>query len=183
MPSQTEIAEALGLTRQRISILVKKGMPIDSVEAATSWRRAQDDARKAHAPVVDAAQLDDGSLAERIRKQNEDVSRARDIWRAAMEQGDPNQAKYHTQFNQATSKLLDLEAEQERRLILSRDYITAKEAAEAMRQLTAEFVNRLDKLALDVAEACNPENPAKAVKALETWARKTREDLSADEQV
>ena len=182
MPSQTEIAEALGLTRQRISILVKKGMPIDSVEAAMAWRRAQDDARKAHAPVVDAAQLDDGSLAERIRKQNEDVSRARDIWRAAMEQGDPNQAKYHTQFNQATSKLLDLEAEQERRLILSRDYITAKEAAEAMRQLTAEFVNRLDKLALDVAEACNPENPAKAVKALEAWARKTREDLSSDEQ-
>ena len=177
-----EIGNALGVTPQRVSVLKRDGMPTHSIEAAMAWRTNREESRKAHAPVVDAAQLDDGSLAERIRKQNEDVSRARDIWRAAMEQGDPNQAKYHTQFNQATSKLLDLEAEQERRLILSRDYITAKEAAEAMRQLTAEFVNRLDKLALDVAEACNPENPAKAVKALEAWARKTREDLSSDEQ-
>jgi hypothetical protein len=158
-------------------------MPTHSIEAALAWRANREANRKASAPVVDAAQLDDGSLAERIRKQNEDVSRARDIWRAAMEQGDPNQAKYHTQFNQATSKLLDLEAEQERRLILSRDYITAKEAGEAMRQLTAEFVNRLDKLALDVAEGCNPENPAKAVKVLEMWVRRVKAELSAvDEQ-
>lgn len=176
-----ELGNALGVTPQRISVLKRDGMPTHSVEAALAWRANREAARKAHAPQVDATELDDGSLAERIRKQNEDVSRARDIWRAAMEGGDPNQAKYHTQFNQATSKLLDLEAEQERRLILSREYITAKEAAEAMRQLTAEMVNRLDKLALDIAEACNPENPAKAVKALEAWARKTRSELSADE--
>jgi hypothetical protein len=30
-----------------------------------------------------------------------------------------------------------------------------------------------------VAEGCNPENPAKAVKALEAWVRKTRADLSS----
>jgi hypothetical protein len=42
----------------------------------------------------------------------------------------------------------------------------------------AEVVNRLDKLALDCAEGCNPETPAKAVKVLEAWVRKTREDLS-----
>lgn len=52
MPSQTDIAEALGLTRQRVSILVKKGMPIDSVEAATAWRQAQEDARLRKAPIA-----------------------------------------------------------------------------------------------------------------------------------
>jgi len=50
-----------------------------------------------------------------------------------------------------------------------------------MRQLMGDVVNRLDKLALDVAEGCNPENPAKAVKALETWVRKTKADLSAND--
>ena len=52
-----------------------------------------------------------------------------------------------------------------------------------MRQITSEMVNRLDKLALDVAEGCNPENPAKAVKVLEAWVRKVRAELTADEQV
>lgn len=182
MPSQTEIAEALGLTRQRISILVKKGMPIDSVEAATAWRQTQEDARVRRAPTA-PEQLDDGSLADTISEHRALVGRARGVWQAAMEQGDPNQGKYQSAYNASLRSLVQLEAEQERRLILSRDYITAKEAGEAMRQLTAEFVNRLDKLALDVAEGCNPENPAKAVKVLEAWARKTREDLSADEQV
>ena len=51
-----------------------------------------------------------------------------------------------------------------------------------MRELAATMVNRLDKLALDVAESCNPENPAKAVKAIESWVRRTKADLSANEE-
>ena len=96
-----------------------------------------------------------------------------------MEGQDPNQGKYQTAYNQSLKTLMDLEDEQERRLILAKDYISAKEAGEAMRSLMADVVNRLDKLALDVAEGCNPENPAKAVKALEAWVRKTRADLSS----
>ena len=172
MPSQTEIAEALGLTRQRISILVKKGMPIDSVEAATAWRRAQDDARVRRAPVA-PEQLDDGSLADTISEHRALVGRARGVWQAAMEQGDPNQGKYQSAYNASLRSLVQLEAEQERRLILAKD----------MRELAAGVVNRLDKLALDVAEGCNPENPAKAVKVLEAWVRRVKAELSsADEQ-
>jgi hypothetical protein len=52
----------------------------------------------------------------------------------------------------------------------------------AMRELAATMVNRLDKLALDVAESCNPENPAKAVKVLEAWVRRVKAELSQDEQ-
>jgi hypothetical protein len=78
---------------------------------------------------------------------------------------------------------VQLEAEQERRIILTKDFISAKEAAEAMRELASGVVNRLDKLALDVAEGCNPENPAKAVKVLEAWVRRVKAELSAvDEQ-
>ena len=180
MPSQTEIAEALGLTRQRVSILVKKGMPIDSVEAAISWRQSQEDARVRKAPIA-TAQLDDGTLADTIAEHRSLVGRARGVWQAAMESGDTNQAKYQSAYNASLKSLINLEEEQERRLILAKDYISAKEASEAMRQITSEVVNRLDKLALDVAEGCNPENPAKAVKVLEAWVRKVRAELTADE--
>ena len=181
MPSQTDIAEALGLTRQRVSILVKKGMPIDSVEAATAWRQAQEDARLRKAPIA-PAQLDDGSLADTILEHRSLVTRARGVWLGAMDAGDPNQGKYQSAYNQSLKTLVALEEEQERRLILAKDYISSKEAGEAMRELAATMVNRLDKLALDVAESCNPENPAKAVKVLEAWVRRVKAELSQDEQ-
>jgi len=181
MPSQTEIAEALGLTRQRVSILVKKGMPIDSVDAATAWRQAQEDARVRRAPIA-PAQLDDGSLADTIAEHRSLVGRARGVWQAAMEAGDPHQGKYQSAYNASLKSLIQLEEEQERRLILTKDYISAKEAGDAMREMTAAIVNRLDKLALDVAEGCNPENPAKAVKVLEAWVRRVKAELSTDEQ-
>lgn len=181
MPSQTDIAEALGLTRQRVSILVKKGMPIDSVEAATAWRQAQDDARIRKAPIA-PAQLDDGSLADTILEHRSLVTRARGVWLGAMDAGDPNQGKYQSAYNSSLRSLISLEEEQERRLILAKDYISSKEAGEAMRELAATMVNRLDKLALDVAESCNPENPAKAVKVLEAWVRRVKAELSQDEQ-
>ena len=181
MPSQTDIAEALGLTRQRVSILVKKGMPIDSVEAATAWRQAQEDARLRKAPIA-PAQLDDGSLADTILEHRSLVTRARGVWLGAMDAGDPNQGKYQSAYNSSLRSLISLEEEQERRLILAKDYISSREAGEAMRELAATMVNRLDKLALDVAEACNPENPAKAVKALEVWVRRVKSELSQDEQ-
>jgi transcriptional regulator with XRE-family HTH domain len=181
MPSQTDIAEALGLTRQRVSILVKKGMPIDSVEAATAWRQAQDDARVRKAPIA-PAQLDDGSLADTILEHRSLVTRARGVWLGAMDAGDPNQGKYQSAYNSSLRSLISLEEEQERRLILAKDYISSREAGEAMRELAATMVNRLDKLALDVAESCNPENPAKAVKVLEAWVRRVKAELSQDEE-
>ena len=181
MPSQTEIAEALGLTRQRVSILVKKGMPIDSVEAATAWRQAQEDARLRKAPIA-PAQLDDGSLADTILEHRSLVTRARGVWLGAMDAGDPNQGKYQSAYNSSLRSLISLEEEQERRLILAKDYISSREAGEAMRELAATMVNRLDKLALDAAEGCNPENPAKAVKVLEAWVRRVKAELSQDDE-
>ena len=136
----------------------------------------------AQAPKAAPAQLDDGTLSDTIAEHRTLVGRARGVWQAAMEGGDPNQGKYQTAYNQSLKTLVALEEEQERRLILAKDYISAKEAGEAMRELAATMVNRLDKLALDVAESCNPENPAKAVKALEVWVRRVKAELSQDEQ-
>jgi hypothetical protein len=180
-PTNSELGLALGVTAQRVSALRKEGMPTDSIEAAKAWREARAQVQRAQAPKAAPAQLDDGTLADTIAEHRTLVSRARGVWQAAMEGGDPNQGKYQTAYNQSLKTLVNLEEEQERRLILAKEYISSKEATEAMRQLMSAVVNRLDKLALDVAEACNPENPAKAVKALEAWTRKVRADLSSDE--
>lgn len=181
-PSNLEIGTALNITAQRVSVLKREGMPTDTVEAALAWRAQRDEARRAQAPKAAPAQLDDGTLADTIAQHRSLVSRARSVWQAAMESGDPNGPKYQTSYNQSLKTLVALEEEQERRLILANDYIRATDSAEAMRQLMGEVVNRLDKLGLDCAEGCNPENPAKAVKVLDAWVRKAKAELSQDEQ-
>ena len=180
--TNSELGLALGVTAQRISVLRKEGMPTDSIDAAKSWREARATVQRAQAPKAAPAQLDDGTLADTISEHRTLVGRARGVWQAAMEGGDPNQGKYQTAYNQSLKTLVALEEEQERRLILAKDYISSREAGEAMRELAATMVNRLDKLALDAAEGCNPENPAKAVKVLEAWVRRVKAELSQDDE-
>ena len=180
--TNAQFAAAFNLTVQAISYMKRNGMPTDTIEAALAWKAERDANRKARAPKAAPAQLDDGSLADTISEHRALVGRARGVWQASMEQGDPNQGKYQTAYNQSLKTLVALEEEQERRLILAKDYISSKEAAEAMRELASGVVNRLDKLALDVAEGCNPENPAKAVKVLEAWVRRVKADLSTQDE-
>jgi hypothetical protein len=173
-----ELASGLGLTTQRVSILLKEGMPGDSVDAAKVWREERTAAKKRGAPKPKVAELDDGSLADTIEEHRGLVGRARGVWEAAMEMGDPNQGKYQTAYNQSLKTLIALEEEQERRALLARDYIKASEAQEAMMRIVGEVIARLDKMPAEIGESCNPNDPPKAMEVLAAWVRKTREDLS-----
>jgi hypothetical protein len=173
-----ELASGLGLTTQRVSILLKEGMPGDSVDAAKAWREERTAAKKRGAPKPKVAELDDGSLADTIEEHRGLVGRARGVWEAAMEMGDPNQGKYQTAYNQSLKTLIALEEEQERRALLARDYIKASEAQEAMMRIVGEVIARLDKMPAEIGESCNPNDPPKAMEVLASWVRKTREDLS-----
>ena len=173
-----ELASGLGLTTQRVSILLKEGMPGDSVDAAKAWREERAAAKKRGAPKPKVAELDDGSLADTIEEHRGLVGRARGVWEAAMEMGDPNQGKYQTAYNQSLKTLIALEEEQERRALLARDYIKASEAQEAMLRIVGEIIARLDKMPAEIGESCNPNDPPKAMEVLAAWVRKTREDLS-----
>ena len=173
-----ELASGLGLTTQRVSILLKEGMPGDSVDAAKAWREERAAAKKRGAPKPKVAELDDGSLADTIEEHRGLVGRARGVWEAAMEMGDPNQGKYQTAYNQSLKTLINLEEEQERRALLARDYIKASEAQEAMLRIVGEVIARLDKMPAEIGESCNPNDPPKAMEVLAAWVRKTREDLS-----
>ena len=178
-----DIAKALGVTPQYIATLVRKGMPITSIEEAKAWRDAQVDGREKPAPKakVTPDSLDDGTLKTTIEQHRRLVSQAQGVWEASMDQGDSNQGKYQTAYNASLKTLMALEDEQKVRLKESRDFIKREEAEEAMRLLMGEVLAVLDKLGLDCAEKCNPDNPAMAVKALEAWVRSARNILSKDE--
>ena len=49
----------------------------------------------------------------------------------------------------------------------------------ATKTIVGELLAKLDDLPTDVAERCNKANPAQAIKPLQDWVRKTREDISA----
>jgi hypothetical protein len=182
MPKLTngQIASALGVSVARVSALRKEGMPDDSIESVLAWRQAREDERRRIAPEV-VETLDDGSIAERINSHRIKVNLAGQVWEQSIRDRDPNQGKFQTAYNQSLKTLLDLEEEQERRAVQARQFIKASESREAMTQLMSEILTRLDKLGLDCAEQCNPENPARAVKVLDGWVRKVRAELSQTE--
>ena len=178
-----DIAAALGVSPQRVSVLVRAGMPTDSIESAIEWRVKREDGRNKPAPKakVTPESLDDGTLTTTIEQHRRLVSQAQGVWEASMDQGDSNQGKYQTAYNASLKTLMALEDEQKVRLKESRDFIKREEAEEAMRLLMGEVLAVLDKLGLDCAEKCNPDNPAMAIKALEAWVRSARNSLSKDE--
>ena len=173
-----ELASGLGLTTQRVSILLKEGMPGDSVDAAKAWREERTAAKKRGAPKPKVAELDDGSLADTIEEHRGLVGRARGVWEAAMETGDPNQGKYQTAYNQSLKTLINLEEEQERRALQARDHIKAEDSRAAMVQLMGEVIARLDKLPVEAGEKANPNDPPVAIEALQAWVRIARADLA-----
>lgn len=199
--SQKTLVERWELTPGRISQLVAEGMPLDSVEAAEKWR-AQRHLSTGIPPSdykIESGQSQDQSVdvpdepEEKasttvletfdsiIERQRILVQISRNQYIKAVKSGSPQQSRLYASYDKTVNTLTKLKAEADRLAVMNGEYIRAKDSADAMRKLAGDFVNRLDKLALDVAEACNPDNPAKAVKVLEAWALRVRADLSKDE--
>jgi hypothetical protein len=172
-------------------------MPLTSIEDAEKWRaerhletgrppgnfRLDGDPLAVDLPIVattseakPASNLETfDSIVERQRIL---VQLSRNQYIKAVREGSPQQSKLYASYDKTVNTLTKLKAEADRLAVMNREYIRATDATEAMRSLMGEVINRLDKLGLDVAEQCNPENPAKALKVLENWTRKVRTDLS-----
>lgn len=173
-----DIAKALNVTPQRVTALVRQGMPTDSIESAIQWRDDRRAATSAPLPTrLDT--LDDGTLAATIQRHRQLVSTAQGVWEAAMAGGDPNQGKYQTAYNQSLKTLINLEEEQERRALNDKVFIKREVAEASVRELAGLVLARLEKVGLECAEKCNPDNPALAVKVLDAWVRSVRSDLSS----
>jgi hypothetical protein len=195
--SQKTLAERWELSPGRISQLVSEGMPLDSVEEAEKWRAqrhlttgiAPGDYKLDTAPGEEPAEEVEEKAPQTVletfdsivERQRILVQISRNQYIKAVKSGSPQQSRLYASYDKTVNTLTKLKAEADRLALMNREYIRASDATEAMRKLASDFVNRLDKLALDVAEACNPENPAKAVKALESWSLRVRTELSKDE--
>ena len=194
--SQKVLVQRWELSAGRISQLVAEGMPLDSIEEAEKWRAQRHmstgfppsdykidttvsgevempDEEDESAPTTVLETFD--SIVERQRIL---VQISRNQYIKAVKSGSPQQSRLYASYDKTVNTLTKLKAEADRLAIVNREYIRATDAAQAMRKLAGDYVNRLEKLSLDVAEACNPENPARAVKALDAWVYRLRTDIS-----
>ncbi len=193
---QKALAERWELSKGRISQLVAEGMPLDSVEAAEKWRAERiglnGNPAEGYSPSNEPGQETAHQAPQKqgvletfesiVERQRLLVQLSRNQYIKAVREGSPAQSKLYASYDKTVNTLTKLKAELDRIAVMGRDFIPATEATEAMREMTAGIVNRLDKLTLDVAEGCNPENPAKAVKVLEAWVRCVKADLSTHDE-
>lgn len=190
MASQIEIAVALGLTKGRVSQLVKEGMPTESVEAARAWREArkQYNEREGHISqpvqplvlgdldnILQSVTGDTGNseMDERIRNQVELCRLTREVFLQALTSGDPSQGKLYGNYDRAIGTLLSLEKVRFQREQEEGRLISADAAAARFSKVLGQLRSLIDRAELTVAPQANPENPPKALKAF----REFKEDL------
>lgn len=186
--TQKELAKLLGLSIGTVSKKCQEGMPKD-LEGAKAWielRKAgrhrklpKPKAQPAAAEVPPALKgLTAGTLSYALAQHRMLVDRARDTYLAAIEGNDPAQNKLQSAYNASLKTLLDLEDEEKKRAIEAREYIKLSEAQQIIERWTAKVVQKWDKLKLEAAEACNPDRPEVAIKALDAWTLDARKSLA-----
>jgi hypothetical protein len=188
--SQNEIAAALGLTKGRVSQLVKEGMPTESIEAARAWRdrRKLEMQSKGHIsqPVrpLDLSGLDnilqsvtgemgDSEMDTRVKEQTELCSLTRQVFMQALQSGDPSQGKLYANYDRAVATLLRLEKERFVRIQEEGKLIDAEAAAARFSKVLGQLRSQIERAELTFAPKANPDNPSKALKAY----REFKDDL------
>lgn len=119
----------------------------------------------------------DANFAQTIEEQMRMVAKARRLWDASIDAGDANSSKHQSAYNQSLKSLIMLQEEAERRSVFARNHILATESAEAMMKLAGRVVERFESLASECGEACNPNDPIKAISVLSKWAKEARAEM------
>lgn len=187
--TQKELAKQLGLAIGTVSKKCQEGMPKD-LEGAKAWIELRKAGRHRKLPKPKAQPaatevppalkgLTAGTLSYALAQHRMLVDRARDTYLAAIEGNDPAQSKLQSAYNASLKTLLDLEDEEKKRAIEAREYIKLSEAQEIIERWTAKVVQKWDKLKLEAAEACNPDRPEVAIKALDAWTLDARKSLAS----
>ena len=176
--TNAELGGLLSLSTGHVSRMIRLGMPRNDVDQARVWLAERAAGRGRSMARVTIAALDEHSLDDTLMQQRLLVQSARVAYRNAIESGDPQQGKLQTAYNQALKTLLTLEEEQRKRSAADGEFISKAEALNAIKVLVGEILGKLDNLPTDVAEKCNKANPAQAIKPLQDWVRKTREEIA-----
>jgi hypothetical protein len=182
MAQQSEIAAALGLTKGRVSQLVKEGMPTSSIEEARAWRdrRKIEMQNKGHIsqPVqpLNLSGLDsilqsvtgetgNSEMDTRVNEQTELCRLTRQVFMQALQSGDPSQGKLYANYDRAVATLLRLEKERFVRIQEEGRLIDAEAAAARFSKVLSQLRSQIERAELTFAPKANPDNPSKALKA------------------
>jgi hypothetical protein len=182
MAQQSEIAAALGLTKGRVSQLVKEGMPTTSIEEARAWRdkRKVEMQNRGHIsqPVqpLNLSGLDsilqsvtgetgNSEMDTRVNEQTELCSLTRQVFMQALQSGDPAQGKLYANYDRAVATLLRLEKERFVRIQEEGRLIDAEAAAARFSKVLSQLRSQIERAELTFAPKANPDNPSKALKA------------------
>ena len=157
--SQGQVAKALGISQPAVAKAVKRGMPLDSVEAAMEWRRMNQSARRgrvsqpaATPAAAEPAELpDELAVTDRLRRLAvQDFENAGSIQeRAAASRTVRDAEEAHE-----TRKRDMVKSEQEAQTLMHRDQVQAVIAEEA-----GKLRALLEAMPAALAQAANPADP------------------------
>jgi hypothetical protein len=160
--SQGQIAKALGISQPAVAKAVKRGMPLDSFEAATEWRRANQNARRTKTsqppaprptePAPDPVDLpDDLAVTDHMRR-----IAVRDFEAAGsiQERAAASRTVRDAEEAHETRKRDMVKSEQEAQTLMHRDQVQAVIAEE-----TGKLRSLLEAMPAAIAQAANPSDP------------------------
>jgi len=185
-----DLANALGVSRVRVTQLVGQGMPTDTIEGARAWRdkRRSENERAGHISVpvrplvlegldnllnTVSQATGDEEMDLRIKQQVDLVEMTRTVFEQAVTGGDPSQSKLYANYDKAVATLLRLERERHIRLQERGRLVDADEASARFGKILGQLRSLIERAELTVAPQANPDNPPKALKAF----REFRDDL------
>ncbi len=157
--SQGQVAKALGISQPAVAKAVKRGMPLDSVEAAMEWRRMNQSARRVRVSQPAATQAasepaelpDELAVTDRLRR-----LAVRDFENAGsiQERAAASRTVRDAEEAHETRKRDMVKSEQEAQTLMHRDQVQAVIAEEA-----GKLRALLEAMPAALAQAANPADP------------------------
>jgi hypothetical protein len=169
-----DLAARFGVTKQAINKFINQGMPIDSIEAAESWLMSRRAANNGNANVKP-----DKDFNETVERQRELKALAYRQYLDDLANNSPDASKSYATYDKLVKTLIALEKELQAREIASREYIRTQTAIERFGRVFTQVREELNQLGSKIASKANPDNPGRAMKAIEDEVRKMLERLSA----
>ena len=166
-----DLANRWGVKKQYINTLLTQGMPIDSIEAAEAWYNAR---RSSSVNNI----LPDKDFNETVERQRELKALAYQQYLDDLRNASPDASKSYATYDKLVKTLISLEKELQAREIASREYIRTQTAIERFGRVLAQVREELSQLGSKIASRANPDNPGRAMKAIDDEVKKVLERLS-----
>lgn len=174
-PRPIDIAGRLGISKQLVNAYITQGMPIDSIEAAESWVMS----RRAVRGGAQAGVTSDRDFNETVERQRELKALAYQQYLDDLGSNSPDASKSYATYDKLVKTLVTLEKELQARQIASREYIRTQTAIERFGRVFAQVREEATQLGTKLASRVNPDNPGRAMKAIDDEVKRMLERLSA----